>query len=244
MGASHGKNAKVLVNQYDLSSFLNEANTSKTVDTAETTTFGAGSITRIAGLGDGKYALKGVFDGSAAGIDAIVQPLLVSATDDIFTIAQAGLAIGNPAHVGAGVIASYETSSPVKDVVTASMDVEADGGLDLARVLAGLRATAFAQTDNATSVDNAASTANGGVAVAHLSAFTLGGGGTATVKVQHSVDNSTWADLATVLSGATAVGSAAVVVAAGTTVNRYLRAQITTTGSSGSVTTTLSFARR
>lgn len=242
MSAVHGKGTKVLVNQYDLSSFLNEATTTKSADTAETTTFGAGSVTRIAGLGDGKIALKGLFDGSATGLDALVQPM-VNGTDEVVTVAQGGYAIGASATIGQGLLENYETSSPVKDVVSASLDITSDGGLEVGRVLAGGRATANALTDNATGVDNAAASANGGIAVAHLTGYALVGGNV-TVKVQHSTDNVTFVDLVTVLSAVTAVGSAIATVAAGTNVNRYLRAQITTTGSSGSVTTTLSFARR
>ena len=78
--------------------------------------------------------------------------------------------------------------------------------------------------------------------VSNVSAYSLTAGA-ATVKVQHSLDNTTFVDLVTLSSGSV-VGGFAAAVAAGTAVNRYLRAQVTTTGSAGAVTTTLSFARR
>lgn len=68
-----------------------------------------------------------------------------------------------------------------------------------------------------------AKTTNGGSAYLACSALTLGGYTNFVVKVQHSVDAAVWVDLAafTVL---TAIGAERKVVAAGTTVNRYLSA--------------------
>ena len=61
-------------------------------------------------------------------------------------------------------------------------------------------------------------------------------------KIQHSTDNSSWADLAT-FTTVTAVTSQQVVVAAATTVNRYTRALATITGV-GTMTYAVTFARR
>jgi len=198
----------------------------------------------LAGLGDGKVGLKGLFDGGAAGLDAIAAPL-VGGPDVTLTVAQAGVGtVGNPCMIANAQADLYETTTPVADVVSASMNFQVDGGIDRGVILAGLRATAFTQTDiTAGSVDNAAASANGCLAAAHVTAYTLTTG-TVTVKVQHSVDNTTFTDLVTVITTAAALASGTAVVAPGTTVNRYLRASIATTGSAGSVTTTLSFARR
>jgi hypothetical protein len=62
-------------------------------------------------------------------------------------------------------------------------------------------------------------------------------------KIQHSTDNSTWADLVT-FAASTAVGFERVEVAAGTTVNRYLRAIRTFGGTTTSITSAVAFARR
>jgi hypothetical protein len=61
------------------------------------------------------------------------------------------------------------------------------------------------------------------------------------VKVQHSANNSTWADLVT-FATVTAVGAEHAVVAPATTVNRYLRA--TWSGTFTSATFAVAFARR
>lgn len=108
-------------------------------------------------------------------------------------------------------------------------------------VLAGNLAVSTTSTGSA--VDNAASSANGGVAHLHVTANTRNG--TAVAKVQHSANNSTWADLVTFTTISTGTTtSQRSVVNSGTTVNRYLRALITPAGSTGSLTVTVAFARR
>jgi hypothetical protein len=98
-------------------------------------------------------------------------------------------------------------------------------------------------TFTGTAVDNAAQTTNGGVFVVHVTAI-AGASPNVVFKVQHSTDNSTWVDLATV-SAVTAANSARrVEVAAGTTVRRYLRVVATEGGTTTSITFVAAFARR
>jgi hypothetical protein len=68
---------------------------------------------------------------------------------------------------------------------------------------------------------------------------------TSVVKIAHSADNSTFADLVTFTTvGIGATTSERSLVATGTTVNRYLRAVNTLAAGSGSITYQVSFARR
>jgi hypothetical protein len=62
-----------------------------------------------------------------------------------------------------------------------------------------------------------------------------------TAKIQHSADNSSWADLGT-FTAVTAANAYQRISGTGT-VNRYLRAQYTITGTSPSFTFHLSAAR-
>jgi hypothetical protein len=110
-------------------------------------------------------------------------------------------------------------------------------------MLAGNVSVSTATTTNGTNVDNTAPSTNGGVAHLHVTANTRNGA--TTFKVQHSTDNSTWVDLVTFTSvTAATTGAQRVEVASGTTVQRHLRAQATTAGTTGSITYTVSFARR
>lgn len=238
----HGKNTVVLVDANDLSSFFNEASSTREVETAETTSFGSSAKTYISGLKDGTISVSGMFDGSASAVDQILTAAIGSATDSITTIAVEGTATGGLCHMAAVQETSYEVTSPVGDVVSTSAEFQADGGVESGRVLTST-AISTATTTNGTAVDNAAATTNGGVAHLHVTANTRNG--TTTVKVQHSADNSTWVDLVTFTTvTASTTTSQRVELAAGTTVNRYLRSQVTTAGASGSVTASIAFARR
>jgi hypothetical protein len=84
-----------------------------------------------------------------------------------------------------------------------------------------------------TSVDNAASSANGGRGNLHVTAAT----GSGTVKVQHSTDNAVWADLVTFTAATGATSETKEVTG---TVNRYLRANH---APGTSITYVLGFAR-
>jgi hypothetical protein len=238
----HGKNTLVLLDGYDVSSYFKESTTSRSIETSETTSFGSSAKTYIVGLKDGTLSLSGMFDGSTNAIDSIFNTITGSATDSIVTVGLEGSTIGTMAHMVGVQEISYEVTSPVADVVTVSAEFQANGGLDSGRVLAPATVVTTATTTNNTSVDNAAATTNGGVGHVHVTANA--NNGTTTIKVQHSTDNSTWVDLITFSTVATTVTAARrVEVAAGTTVNRYLRAQITTAGT-GSITTSVAFARR
>lgn len=141
MAASHGKNTVVKIDNSAgaltaLSASFNEVTFPQTVDSAETTTFGAGNVTRVAGLGDSKVSLKGVFDGA---VGAAVQDQMIAATlaaQQAGTLASVtmeynpgGTATGMPKYTVETIITSYETSSPVKDVVTFSLEAEGTGAV-------------------------------------------------------------------------------------------------------------------
>ena len=240
----HGKKTAVLLDAYNLSAYLNEASTSSGLETSETTAFGLDSKTYVAALKDATISLSGMFESSTtAGLDPVMASIVASNTDNVVTILPEGMIDGSRALIAAAQETSYEITAAVADVVTASVEMQVDGGLDSGVALNAGTTVSSATTTNSTSVDNTASTANGGVANLHVT--TNSRDGATTFKVQHSSDNSTWVDLVTFASvSSSTISQEQVVVAAGTTVNRYLRAQATTTGASGSVTYTISFARR
>jgi len=240
----HGKTTAVLFNQYNLSTYLNEATASAEIETGETTTFGNSAKTYIPGLRDATVSTSGLFDGqSTDAIDTVMQAAATGVGDDTLTIAVEGLTTGRRALLAAVDTTSYEVSAAVGDVVAISADFQCDGGLDSGLVLAGATVVTTATTTNGTSQDNTASSANGGSANLHVTVNTWSGA--TTLKVQHSTDNSTWVDLTTFTSViASTLSGQRNTVAAGTTVNRYLRAVATTAAGSGSITYSVAFARR
>ena len=241
MAFIHGKSAIVLQNEFNLSSYFNDVSISRSIETAETTAFGASAKAYIVGLIDGTLSLSGMFDGAANAIDAEMTDVLGVNAGAVISVSVSGVTtIGTRMISTTGKLTSYEVTSPVGDVVSANAEFQADDGIGNAVSLAAL--AAITTTTTGTSVDNAASSANGGFATLHVTANTMNA---ATVcKVQHSSDNSTWADLQAFTSvPSTTVTAERIKVANGTTVNRYLRAVATPAGA-GSFTYHINFARQ
>lgn len=242
----HGKNTRVLVNASDLSSYFNDVAVNATIEVAETTTYGSagGSKTYVTGLNDATVSVGGLFDGAAGAVDEVISGILGSSTDVNFTIAQdGGLVVGSRCIIGQAIDTKYDVKAPVAGVVSVSADFQTDGGSDPGVVLLGLASVSSTSTGT-TAVDNTVATTNGGTALLHVTANTRNGTIT-SAKIQHSADNSSWADLVTFSTiNATTTTSERIVVAPGTTVNRYLRTIYTVAGSTGAATVTVAFARR
>jgi hypothetical protein len=238
----HGKGVKVYVDEFDFSSYFNDVSVSTTVETAETSTFGSSAKEYITGLKDGTVSLSGLFESTAStGTDSYFSGILGGATKQKVIVATEGHANGYRAVMLQSDDTSYEVSGAIADVVQASAEFQSSEGVDHGVILSS--GSAVTATGNGTSVDNGASSSNGGVAF--LSVPTNTRNGNITVKVQQSADNSTFTDLVTFTAiTSTQKISYRVEVAAGTSVARYLRVNYTVAGSTGSATPIVAFSRR
>lgn len=235
----HGKRTAVLFNGTDMSPYLNEATTTQEIETAETTTFSDSDKTYIAGLADGTISTSGLFDSTAGASDAVLNGM-IQQEDNTFTVLPEGNTIGNRAIIANGELTTYEISSPVGDVIAISAEIQADGGLLHGVALASAVNTGSASATT-TAVNNGSATTSGGLYNLHVTANTHDG--ISTIKVQHSSDNLTFADLVTFsnVSASTTVGES---ITSTGTVNQYLRTLSTLAGASGSVTYNVAAARR
>lgn len=239
MAFRHGKNTSVFYNGADLSPYFNEASVSNDVEVAETTAFGDSAKQYIAGLRDGTLSAAGMFDGSQGAIDQTLSSVIGATAADLITVAPDGLAVGRRSYSAAARQTSYEISSPVSDVVSANLEVQATDGVDTGVLLAA-RVTATATGDGST-VDQAASSSDGAIGYLHVTSNTMDGA--TTFKVQDSTDGVVFVDLITFTNvSASATGGEKVAVTG--SVDRYVRASHDPGASSGSVTYTLAFARK
>lgn len=245
MAFGHGKAGRLLYGAYDLSAYLRDISSPQSLDVAEVSVLTLDDKAYITGQGDGNVTAGGYYDGAAAAIDAIMEAAFTAAKNSgtavPLTYAPFGHgAVGRRAKLLQALHGSYEISGGIGGAVEVSAEwgPGASGGIYGGEFLADLAQRSA--NGNGTGVDNAASSANGGTATLHVTQFA--GLTNATIKVQHSSDNATFADLATftVVSGVTSQFSE---VAAGTAVNRYLRALWTVTGV-GTITFAVAFARR
>ena len=238
MAFRHGKNTAVFYNGADLSPYFNEASVSQDVEVAETTTFGDSAKQYITGLRDGTMSAAGMFDGSQGAIDATLSSVIGATAADVVTFAPDGPVAGRRSYSAAARQTSYEVSSPVSDVVTANLEVQATDGVDTGVLLAA-KAT-ITTSGEGSSVDEGASSSDGAVAYLHVTSNTMDGA--TAFKVQDSADNVTFVDLITFTNlSASATGGQKVAVTGA--VDRYVRASHDPGASSGSVTYTLAFAR-
>jgi len=244
----HGKNTAVYIDEFDLTSYFTDSSVTLNNDVAETTAYGDTNKSYLLGIRSGTLSLSGMWSADTDGSDEELQALLGNATTPILTLREGAAAIGSRAVIAQANETNYAITSPVADVHTISADFECTPNQvsNLTFALAGgVQLTAGASIahgslGNLSSVDNSASSANGGAGTLHVPTNTVGGN--TTIKIQHSANDSTWADLISF----TVVGSSAKtseIKAVSGTVNRYLRATASTAGSSGSITFMVAFAR-
>lgn len=234
MAFKHGKDTAIHASEFDLSTFLNASDPSQEHNLAKTSTYKGEAHTYISGLSEGGIEFGGLWDATA---DTILNAQVQSANGEPWAVALDGFAVGNMVRTCKARTTKYVAASPVGDVVTYTVSVKADGGIDIGVALQDSIAAETA-AGSAAGTDHSVLTSNGGVAQIHLIAFT---GTDLTVKVQHSTTDGTYIDLAT-FTQLTAAGSEQVTVAEGTTINRWLRA--TWTGTFTSATFAVTFSRR
>ena len=244
----HGKNTAVYIDEFDLSSYFTSNDIAIDNAVSTTTSYGATDDTFITGIRSGTLTLSGMWSADTDGSDEELQALLGNAAEPIITVREGAAAIGSKAVIAQANETNYAISSPVADVTTITADFQCTttGITNLTFALAGgVQLTAGASIAHGSlgalsSVDNAAASTSGGAATLHVPTNTVNGN--TTIKVQHSTNDSSWADLISF----TAVGSAATtseIKAVSGTVNRYLRVTASTAGSSGSITFMVAAAR-
>jgi len=243
--AVHGKRASVLVNEFDLSRFLKSISPSLDVEMIESTAFQAPGDAReyTPGNTDGKLSAEGFYQSNNVTLKAIEDVFAAALGSDvqrILTVSPEGAdAVGRRTLQMLTDLAKRSVTSPATGLIMSSAEFQSSTGVEPGAVLHPV--TPETATGSAASVDNAAASAGGGVAHLHVTAK-AGTTPSITVKVQHSVDNAVWVDLAT-FTAATAETAQRVEIAG--TVNRYVRATWTITGTAGpSFTFAVAFARR
>src|SRR5262249_18752203 len=154
-------------------------------DTAETTCFGKNFKTYIPSLGDGTVSLDGLYDGSTGAVDDVFSQNLQSSTDAVATVTLGPAILGGRSYTMQSIITSYQIQSPVSDVVSINLDLQADQGVFSGWQL--VTPTASGTGGNGTGVNTGAAANLGWIAVLHV--FQNTRNGTFDIKIQDSADN-------------------------------------------------------
>jgi len=236
MSRVHSKTGRVLVNAYHLSGDIKSWRYEHRRNYGELTNLLSTGEEWIPGQLAGSVGLTGNFNSGAGNISTVLDTAAATAAGLLITICPEGLTAGTIALIADGNVSARSVDSAVKDAVALSVDGTPNDGVDMGVLLHAL--TAETADSNGSSVDNAASSAGGGVSSLHVTAFS--GLTNIVIKVQHSTDNSSWSDL---ITHATVTGTTWERKLVTGTVNRYVRAWWDVTGT-GSTTFALAFARR
>lgn len=136
MAFLHGKSSYFAIDNSggtltDISAYCEEVSLSRSIETAETTTFGNDAKTYITGLTDATVSISGKFDPASSAIDDILSGILGQAATVswAYRASDASVGVGNPEYQGEGIVTSYEVSGSVGDAVTFSAEVQVTGAV-------------------------------------------------------------------------------------------------------------------
>lgn len=233
--------ARALVGNLNLSGYAKSVALNWNADMLDVTTLADTAKVFIAGQDTATLAISLLMDTdtTAGGEYDFIEGTWKTTQPQPLTYAPQGLTSGSPAFMVSAIETQAGGNVTANGVAMIDVSAQTDGFTDAGFVVEDL--AAVTTTTTGTARDFTAASTNGGVAHLHVTAFS--GLTSNTVTIEHSVDGSTsWATLVT-FTAATGVTSQRVVVAAGTTVRRYLRVVDTVVGT-GSNTRSVSFARR
>jgi hypothetical protein len=122
MAFRHGKNGVFKLGTFavpgtvtDISTYCDEVSLPRKIDTAETTTFGAGAKTYVVGYPDATITLKGKWDSV---LDAQLAAVIGFDTALAFEHGPESSTTGRVKYTGNCYLTDYQTTTPVGDVVS------------------------------------------------------------------------------------------------------------------------------
>ena len=222
--------AVLLINGFDLSGFFKSIDESATQDILDATTFDTDGAKEFkVGGHEREISAEGFFsynETDAFSVDKLFSDAFSPSAERLFSFGmQGGITVGDIAVMANLMQSQYAIKEVVNDLIMATFAAKPTKGATQSGYARGIWLMSQTVTGavNGTTVDNGASSVG---YFAHV--HNTNSDGTATVKIQHSVDGSTWADL--IDFGAVASVGAEQAVNTATTVNRYRRAITTAIG--------------
>jgi hypothetical protein len=217
--AKPGRKARVFLDKYEITGELNSVTLTMTVGMEEDTVFQQASSTFSPTLKSFSLEEAGFF---RTGFDGVLSGYL-GLEEKLHSFAIEGAqAVGEVVYSGEGpILASYEISSPVGALVTASISLQGSGDLERTKAL---RYSSETASGTGETLDWGASGTSGAAGYLHVVARRTDS--TLDVVIQDSPDQTTWTDLITFSS---ATDTMAERVAVTGSVDQYLRAIWTVT---------------
>lgn len=235
---------RLIAGAFPLSAYSTTVEPTMSRETIDRTSLIDESFVFIPGLRTSSLVVNTMVDDSAAAGSywATLTGFYDNGTLVPVTVSPSGISLSSPAFMAEGYMSTMSLGSEVAAGVDAALTFTTTGPTNMGRNL--VAHAPLTTTTTGSNVDGGASSANGGVAHLHVTAIS-GTTPTLDVVVEHSANGTSgWTTIATFTQVTTAVASQRLVVASGTTVNRYLRAKATIAGTNPSYTISVAFARR
>lgn len=234
------KGLSIYMNGVDLADAIQSFTPLAEVEELDNTALAAvGNRSFESGFKSGSVNGSGVWKYDQTNLDEIhniMSAAFTSGTEGVFTGSLEALAIDGIAILLNPIQQSFNINTPLGQLIIATFDLRSNIGIGFGRWL--FNAAVVSTTTDGTTVDNGAPTSNGGVFHYHAqNPSSLAG----DIKIQHSVDDAVWVTLDTLALVGTPQEKGSSTIVAGTTIERYIRAQATATG--GTITFQAAFAR-
>lgn len=233
MAKSSGLGDNFYIAGYDASGDIGSISLSGGPATLDVTGIDKSAYERIGGVRTGQMSWKAFFN---PGLGLTHDKLAALPTSDVICTYARGTTLGNPAACQTSKQINYDGTRADSGEFTFAVEAQCNGfGLEWGQQLTAGKRTDTGAT-NGTSIDTAASASFG--AQAYLQVFAPFTGTDATVKIQDSADNVSFADVTGLTFTQITAGptSERIATASGATVRRYLRAATVTTGGFSSLT--------
>ena len=187
----HGSQARLYINDLDMSLYVEQVDQEITRATAEHTPLAAQTTNRAVGVNSVTLNLTGsayVADSNAAHHWEQAQ----ASDNALYAFVPGGDVVGRVVYCAHSMQGDMSITAPSSDIVRIPFGHLGTGQLDRARIL---RAMAVGGTSPGVHVDGTALSSGGGAAYVFCSDMT-GTDPTLTVTIQHSADEATWVPLA------------------------------------------------
>lgn len=241
-GKRAGKWARIFVDGYDLTTRMSDVGPlASPYDEIEVSGY-TQDKNYLAGQGDSPLTVQGYLDNTDNSTHEAFSTMASGNNTQVVTVALGNNALPTIGDPTASIVANqmdYTSTSTRSGAIVFSAALKPGPDLPIIEWGVLLGDTSITADGSGTSVNNGASSANGGAGYLHITGLSTGD--TIAVTIEHSANNSTWATLLSFTLDGSAIGGERVTVAG--TVNQYLRATYDVTGASISFPVVVAFHR-
>lgn len=128
MAFIHGRNTYIELDENDLSEFTNTSELGRTADSHDVTCYGKNSHVFQGGLKGGTASMGGIYDNTASGPRAVIEPLIGTVVPLVRQTEGPGL--GLPQDAVDVLITGYTETNPVADMVAWSCEMQLSDDVD------------------------------------------------------------------------------------------------------------------